>query len=177
MTHFKSGGSSITDKPRSGRPSTAVTEENRVLVDELIRSDRRITVREIVEKIGTGHNAAQNIISELGYSQVSARWVLLHHDNARPHPAHATAAAIAAKGWTVLPHPAYSPDLAPSGFHICGPLKDCLRGQKFEDDEAAQTAAREWFRQCSPDFFSNGFVNWQTRWEKCVARNGDYIEK
>src|SRR5277367_5468553 len=42
VTRFKSGGSSITDKPRFGRPSTAVTEENRVLVVELIRSDRRI---------------------------------------------------------------------------------------------------------------------------------------
>ena len=41
VTHFKSG--SITDKPCSGRLSTAVTEENRVLVDELIRSDRQIT--------------------------------------------------------------------------------------------------------------------------------------
>jgi len=32
-------------------------------------------VREIVEKIGIGHNAAQNMISELGYSEVCARWV------------------------------------------------------------------------------------------------------
>src|SRR6476661_1541816 len=32
------------------------------------------TEREIVEKIGTGHNGAQNIISELGYSKVCARW-------------------------------------------------------------------------------------------------------
>ena len=54
----------------------------------------------------------------------SMQKVILHHDNARPHTAHATAAAIAAKGWTVLPHPAYSPDLAPSDFHIFGPLKD-----------------------------------------------------
>jgi len=102
--------------------------------------------------------------------------VILHHDNARSHTAHATAAAIAAKGWTVLLHPAYSPDLAPSDFHIFGPLKDYLRGQKFEDDDSVQTATRAWFRQYSPDF-SNGFVNWRIRWEKCVARNGDYIEK
>jgi len=54
--------------------------------------------------------------------------VILHHDNARPHTAQATTAAIAAKGWTVLPHPPYSPDLAPSDFHLFGPLKDYLRG-------------------------------------------------
>ena len=101
----------------------------------------------------------------------------MHHNNAKPHTAQATAAAISAKGWTVLPHPAYSPDLAPSDFHIFGPLKDYLRGQKFEDDDAVQTAAKTWFRQCSPDFFSNGFGNWRTRWEKYVARDGDYIEK
>ena len=71
--------------------------------------------------------------------------VILHHDNARPHTAHtarATAAAIAAKEWTVLPHPAYSSDLAPPDFHMFGPLKDYLRGQKFEDDDAVQVAAR-----------------------------------
>ena len=33
----------------------------------------------------------------------SMQKVILHHDNARPHTAHATAAAIAAKGWIVLP--------------------------------------------------------------------------
>ena len=38
VTHFKSGGSSITDKRRSGRPSTAVTEKNRVLVADVARA-------------------------------------------------------------------------------------------------------------------------------------------
>ena len=45
VVHFKSGSSDITDKERSGRPLSAVTEENKRSVDELIRSDRRITVR------------------------------------------------------------------------------------------------------------------------------------
>jgi hypothetical protein len=34
--------------------------------------------------------------------------------------------AIATIGWAVLPHPPYSPDLAPSGFHLFGILKDAL---------------------------------------------------
>jgi hypothetical protein len=31
------------------------------------------------------------------------------------------------------PHPPYSPDLAPSDFHLFGPLKDALRGRRFAD--------------------------------------------
>jgi [histone H3]-lysine36 N-dimethyltransferase SETMAR len=103
--------------------------------------------------------------------------VLLHHDNARPHTAHATTAAIEAKGWTILPHPPYSPDLAPSDFHTFGPLKDYLGGQKFTDDSAVQNAVRARVRQCEPEFFENGFLSWKTRWDKCIACNGDYLEK
>ena len=103
--------------------------------------------------------------------------IILHHHNARLHTANVTTAAIAAKGWTVLPHPAYSPDIAPSYFHMFGPLKDYLRGQRFEDDDAVKSAVKAWIRQCTPEFFVNGFINWRNRWEKCVACSGDYIEK
>jgi histone-lysine N-methyltransferase SETMAR len=41
----------------------------------------------------------------------------LLHDNARPHTSLATTAHFAMFGWTVLSHPPYSPDLAPSDFH------------------------------------------------------------
>jgi hypothetical protein len=38
-------------------------------------------------------------------------------------------------GWTVLPHPAYSPDLAVSDYHLFGPVKDALHGCHFADDK------------------------------------------
>ncbi len=78
MADFKGGRSDIIDKPRSGRPSSAVTEANKQHVDELIRSDRRITTRDIIDVIGVGHGAVHNIISDLGYSKVCARWVPRH---------------------------------------------------------------------------------------------------
>ena len=135
VTHFKSGSSSITDRPRSGRPTTVVTEETRVLVDGLIRIDRRITVREIVEKIGTGHNAAHNIICAIPFT--------LFQDTAIPStPLQQSQQCLLQRGWTVLPHPADSPDLPPTDFHIFGYLKDYLRGQKFEDDDAVQYRQR-----------------------------------
>jgi hypothetical protein len=33
--------------------------------------------------------------------------------------------------FTVLEHPAYSPNLAPSDYHLFGTLKDALRGRRF----------------------------------------------
>jgi transposase len=44
--------------------------------------------------------------------------VLLLHDNARPHSAAATVNLLNSWGWEILPHPSYSPDLAPSDIHL-----------------------------------------------------------
>ena len=67
--------------------------------------------------------------------------VLLQHDNARPHVAKATIETINKLGFEVLEHPAYSPDLAPSDYHLFAPLKDALRGRKFSSDESVQKAS------------------------------------
>ena len=47
--------------------------------------------------------------------QMSDKRVLLLHDNARPHTAHATVNLLERWGWEILQHPPYSPDLAPLG--------------------------------------------------------------
>jgi len=52
---------------------------------------------------------------------------LLKHDKARPHTNLKTVEHIVNLGWTVVPHPLYSPDLAPSDFHLLRPMKDGLR--------------------------------------------------
>jgi histone-lysine N-methyltransferase SETMAR len=42
----------------------------------------------------------------------SGDW-FLHHDNAPPHTAVSVTRYLASLGWTVIPHPPYSLDLAP----------------------------------------------------------------
>jgi transposase len=55
--------------------------------------------------------------------------VLLLHDNARPHSAATTVNLLNSYGWKILPHPPYSPDLAPSEIHLFPKMKKHLRGQ------------------------------------------------
>ena len=49
--HEEVGKPSIADKPRSGHPSTSVNPDNKSYADELIRTDRRITVEELAAKL------------------------------------------------------------------------------------------------------------------------------
>ncbi|KAJ4452248.1 hypothetical protein ANN_03766 [Periplaneta americana] len=62
--------------------------------------------------------------------------VVLLRDNARPHTARRTAAVLTEFEWKLFDHPPYSPDLAPSDFHVFLHLKKFLSsGERFGNDE------------------------------------------
>jgi hypothetical protein len=65
----------------------------------------------------------------------SVKSVCLLHDNSRPHTAAVTTGTLEELHWKVQPHPAYSPDLAPSDFHLFGPLKEDLGRKRFRVDD------------------------------------------
>ncbi|GFO43051.1 histone-lysine N-methyltransferase SETMAR [Plakobranchus ocellatus] len=75
------------------------------------------------------------------------RGVVLQHDNATPHSANLTQQWLQRYGWEILPHPAHSPDLAPSDFHLFGPLKRHLGGVRmdggYNTHREQQTTAQE----------------------------------
>ena len=77
---------------------------------------------------------------------------LLQH-NARPHANAATRDAIQRLGFAVLPHPPYSPDLAPRDFHLFPKPKGNLNGRRFSCDEEVKSAVRKWFRKQNTNFF------------------------
>ena len=88
-----------------------------------------------------------------------------------------TITTILQLNWEVLEHPAYSPDLAPSDFHLFGPLKNALRGRRFAADDEVKEAVHDWLRSQPQTFFSNGIKKLTDRWAKCIEKKGDYIEK
>ena len=49
--------------------------------------------------------------------------------------------------------PPYSPDLAPSDFHLFGPPKDGLRGHHFEIDVDVKHVVMEWMKKTESAFF------------------------
>jgi hypothetical protein len=56
----------------------------------------------------------------------------LLHNNAIPHIEARTLKTLRKLEWEVMKHPAHSPDLAPSDFHISGMLTEALGGRKFQ---------------------------------------------
>jgi len=77
----------------------------------------------------------------------------------------------------VLSHPPYSPDLALRDFQFFPHLKRDLKGTHFTSDDEVKQTVTSWIKQRTPEFFINGMRKLVLRWEKCIERQGDYVEK
>ena len=71
----------------------------------------------------------------------------------------------------------YSPDLAPSYFHLFLRLKKHLAGKKFDDDDEVQEEVMTWFKGQAADFYDSGIQKLVPSLNKCLDNAGDYVEK
>ena len=106
-----------------------------------------------------------------------SKGVLLLQDNAPVHNAAIAIAAASTCGFELLPHPPYSPDLAPSDFFLFPRLKDAITGKHYGTNDDVKAAVDDYFDTLPKSFFFEGLQKLQKRWEKCIAVQGDYIEK
>ena len=105
------------------------------------------------------------------------RGVLLFQDNAPAHMSQVAMIAATECGFEVLPHPPYSPDMAPSDFYLSPKLKSNLRGTQFGSNEGVIAAVNEYLEDQVNDFYLEGVSTLEQRWTKCIALKGVYIEK
>jgi hypothetical protein len=85
--------------------------------------------------------------------------------------------AIKDLGFQILPHPAYSPDLAPSDYWLFAKMKEPLRGKIYPNISALGSAIHQWSLVTPKQFYAAGIDALPERWEKCMAVAGSYIEK
>ena len=78
--------------------------------------------------------------------------VLLLHGNAPVHKSNVAQAAIRQMSFTELNHPAYSPDIAPTDYHMFSHLKKFLRGKSFEFDDEAIATVEDYLTHLKSDF-------------------------
>ena len=73
---FRDGREDVKDDARSGRPSTARTDENVESVHHLLTEDRRTTLQMIADRLNIGKETVHRIVTEdLGRRKICARFV------------------------------------------------------------------------------------------------------
>lgn len=102
--------------------------------------------------------------------------VILLHDNAPAHKAKRVQDTIKTLGWELLPHPPYSPDLAPSDYHLFSSMGHALAEQHFDSYEEVENWVSGWFALKDEQFYWRGIHKLPERWSKCVENNGQYFE-
>jgi histone-lysine N-methyltransferase SETMAR len=102
--------------------------------------------------------------------------VILQHDNARPHVAVPVKTYLQTLKWEVLPHPPYSPDIAPSDYYLFRSMAHGLAGQHFRSLDEVKIWLDAWIGSKSAEFFRDGIRELPERWEKVVASDGQYFE-
>ena len=105
-----------------------------------------------------------------------SRGVLLLHDNAPVHKSNVVQAAIRQAGFAELNHPAYSPDIAPTDYHMFSHLKKFLRGKSFDSDDEVIATVESYLSDLDSEFFSTGIESLHDRWLRVVAIEGQYIQ-
>jgi histone-lysine N-methyltransferase SETMAR len=299
---FKEGPCSISDQPRSGRPSTAITEDHINRVEAIIHEDPHSTLDEIAEEAGISHGSVHAILrNHLRMTKLCARWIPhylttqqkdervecaldllakmhrwgangmkrlvtgdetyvpfyqpgsrlelkewvrkgdppptavrpttyqskvlytifftsegvvakvmspptstitaayyketvlptvlaglrekqpsgkihLHHDNAPAHRSSLVQLYLQEQEVDLVPHPPYSPDLAPCDFFLFPRLKAALRNRKFESRLSVAHAVGDVLKAISRDEWVACFKEWQQRLRHCVDVRGEYFE-
>ena len=69
----------------------------------------------------------------------------------------------------------YSPDIAPSDYHLFRVLQHFLVGQIFENIDILKNSLENYFKEKQENFCRDRIMALPEKWEEVVQREGDYI--
>lgn len=169
--------------PRPGRPITSFTKANIDLVHEIVRADPHATYDYIEAERGSTINANNYIENSLNpviqavnrqrpISGTTNMKIL--HDNARPHITKTVKDHLNQARITIIRHPPYLPDLAPSDFWLFDQIKNRLDDHIDVQSQKRQITAI--LQDIPRDEYRKTFEKWLDRMQLCINNNGDYFE-
>ncbi|KAF7284892.1 hypothetical protein GWI33_021465 [Rhynchophorus ferrugineus] len=74
----------------------------------------------------------------------------------------------------MLPHPPYSPDLAPSDYFVFPDLKKCSLGRNFRRMKMAETEA--YFEAKHKSYYKNSIEKLEGPYNQCISLEENYVE-
>ena len=98
----------------------------------------------------------------------------LHLDNSHVHNSKVSQEKITKIGFLRAPHPAYSPDVAPSDFYLFGYVKNRLERQEFRSPDELLEAVIEIIEQIPKETKIRVFKEWMVRCQKVIDSKGEY---
>ena len=174
MQEFKFGRPSTSDEPRSGRPSDATTTEMIKKIQRLVTDDRKLKVREISKIITTDRF---NAVIKAKRPHLASKNNLFHQDNAPAHKAVKTMTKLTELKYESLPHPPYFPNLASCVYYLFPNLNRWLAGKGVYSNEEVIAETNAYFEEFSADYYKKGIELLETRWNKCIESEGNYVEE
>jgi hypothetical protein len=102
-----------------------------------------------------------------------SRSLSLHLDNCRVHNSKASENFHAENSIIRVPHPPYSPDLAPSDFWLCGHVKTAPAGQQVPAPEDLLTGIQEFLSEVQRFELELVFHDWIERLQWVLDKDRD----
>lgn len=103
--------------------------------------------------------------------------VIFLHKNAPSYNAQAVRYILETLSWEVLPQAIYSPDLAPSDYHLLTSMDHALAEQSFGTYEDLKNSLVNGSQQNTKIFSGVIFTNCPKKKKNCVTNDGTYIKE
>ena len=77
-------------------------------------------------------------------------------------------------GWSVLVHPPYSPDLAPSDFHLLRSLHNVANNKIFSQEDLVKMSEENLFCLKQNDFYLKGINKLPDKCQVVIENNDEF---
>ncbi|GFV19713.1 mariner Mos1 transposase [Trichonephila clavipes] len=135
---------------------------------ELLPDNTTINSEVYCHELDKLNDALQQKRSEL----INMKGVVFNQDNARPHTNLVIRQKPLQLEWDTMPHPPYSPDMAPSDYYLFWSLLNFLDGKTFTSNEEVKNHLDQIFASKDQRFYERGIMLLPERWQKVLDQNG-----